>query len=103
MDRPILYPFVRELAELERLQAYVQALPAHARVSEPVLPLVLAALAETLARPLVCLFPDDAGVIAGGILPAAIEMMDAVTIEAAEAAVSAGYPKGCGAVLIVEL
>src|SRR2546421_11923823 len=33
------------------------------------------------------------GVIAGGILPAAIEMMDAVTIEAAEAAVSAGYPK----------
>jgi glycolate oxidase len=51
---------------------------------------------------------DDAGaavsdVIAGGILPAAIEMMDAVTIEAAEAAVNANYPDGCGAVLIVEL
>src|SRR5712671_2491251 len=51
---------------------------------------------------------DDAGgavsaVIAAGILPAAIEMMDAVTIEAAEAAVSANYPEGCGAVLIVEL
>jgi len=42
-------------------------------------------------------------VIAGGILPAAIEMMDAVTIEAAEAAVNANYPDGCGAVLIVEL
>ena len=43
------------------------------------------------------------GVIAGGILPAAIEMMDAVTIEAAEAAVNASYPLECGAVLIVEL
>src|SRR3984893_90944 len=43
------------------------------------------------------------GVIAAGILPAAIEMMDAVTIEAAEAAVNANYPGGCGAVLIVEL
>jgi glycolate oxidase len=51
---------------------------------------------------------DDAGgavsdTIAGGILPAAIEMMDALTIEAAEASVSANYPEGCGAVLIVEL
>ncbi len=51
---------------------------------------------------------DEAGaavsdVIAGGILPAAIEMMDAVTMEAAEAAVNANYPDGCGAVLIVEL
>src|SRR6476646_6336893 len=43
------------------------------------------------------------GTIAAGILPAAIEMMDAITIEAAEAAVDAGYPPGCGAVLIVEL
>src|SRR3954471_18617071 len=51
---------------------------------------------------------DDAGgavsgVIAAGILPAAIEMMDAITIEAAEAAVQANYPEGCGAVLIIEL
>jgi glycolate oxidase len=51
---------------------------------------------------------DEAGgavsdVIAGGILPAAIEMMDAITIEAAEAAVNANYPEGCGAVLIIEL
>src|SRR4029077_20761581 len=43
------------------------------------------------------------GTIAAGVLPAAIEMMDAITIEAAEAAVGAGYPPGCGAVLIVEL
>ncbi len=51
---------------------------------------------------------DDAGAavsgtIAAGILPAAIEMMDAITIEAAEAAVGANYPPGCGAILIVEL
>src|SRR2546428_389905 len=43
------------------------------------------------------------GTIAAGIMPAAIEMMDAVTIEAAEAAVNANYPPGCGAGLIVEL
>src|SRR3989442_5765267 len=43
------------------------------------------------------------GTIAAGIMPAAIEMMDAVTIEAAEAAGNANYPPGCGAVLIVEL
>jgi glycolate oxidase len=41
--------------------------------------------------------------IAAGILPSAIEMMDALTIEAVEAAVSPGYPAGAGAVLIVEL
>ena len=42
-------------------------------------------------------------VIAAGILPAAIEMMDALTLEAVEAAVAPGYPQGAGAVLIVEL
>jgi len=42
-------------------------------------------------------------VIAAGILPAAIEMMDALAIEAAEAAVSCGYPAGAVAVLVVEL
>jgi glycolate oxidase len=42
------------------------------------------------------------GVIAARILPAAIEMMDRLTIEAAEAAVHPGYPD-VGAVLIVEL
>src|SRR2546429_1696980 len=42
-------------------------------------------------------------VIAAGIVPAAIEMMDALTMQAAEAAVGANYPDGCGAALIVEL
>jgi transcription-repair coupling factor (superfamily II helicase) len=60
MDRPILHPFVAELAAHERLQAFARALPARARVSEPALPLVLAALHETLDGALVCLLPDDA-------------------------------------------
>src|SRR5690606_3257974 len=42
-------------------------------------------------------------IIAAGIVPAAIEMMDALAIEAAEAAVACDYPRGAGAVLIVEL
>ncbi|GGK61784.1 FAD-linked oxidase C-terminal domain-containing protein [Ornithinimicrobium pekingense] len=51
---------------------------------------------------------DQAGaatsaIIAAGIIPAAIEIMDALAIEAAEKAVSAGYPAGAGAVLVVEL
>jgi glycolate oxidase len=43
------------------------------------------------------------GVIAAGIMPSAIEMMDRLTIEAAEHAVAPGYPEGAGAVLLVEL
>jgi glycolate oxidase len=51
---------------------------------------------------------DEAGaavsaIVSAGILPAAIEMMDALTIEAAERGVGAGYPPGSGAVLLVEL
>lgn len=42
-------------------------------------------------------------IIGAGIVPAAIEMMDALAIEAAEAAVACSYPDGAGAVLIVEL
>jgi len=42
-------------------------------------------------------------IIGAGILPAAIEMMDALSIEAAETAVACHYPVGAGAVLIVEL
>src|SRR5438309_427078 len=60
MDRPVLHSLVRQLVEHERLQAFAQALPARARVSEPALPLVLAALHEHLGRPLVCLLPEDA-------------------------------------------
>jgi glycolate oxidase len=42
-------------------------------------------------------------IIGAGITPAAIEMMDALAIEAAEAAVGCGYPEGAGAVLVIEL
>jgi glycolate oxidase len=42
-------------------------------------------------------------IIGSGILPGAIEMMDALAIEAAEAAVACRYPEGAGAVLVVEL
>ena len=41
-------------------------------------------------------------VIAGGILAGAMEIMDRLTLEAAEASVHPGYPD-CGAVLIIEL
>ena len=51
---------------------------------------------------------DQAGaatsaIIAAGIVPAAIEMMDALAIEAAEAAVHCNYPHGAEAVLVIEL
>src|SRR4051812_20935693 len=42
-------------------------------------------------------------VVASGLLPGAIEIMDALALEAAAAAVHADYPAGCEAVLIVEL
>ncbi len=42
-------------------------------------------------------------IVASGLLPGAIEMMDALALEAATAAVHADYPPGCEAVLIVEL
>ena len=42
-------------------------------------------------------------IVAAGILPAAIEMMDRLTIEAAEEAFRPGYPPGADAVLLVEL
>lgn len=42
------------------------------------------------------------GIIAAGIVPAAIEMMDSLAIQAAEAAVHANYPD-CGGLLLVEL
>jgi len=42
-------------------------------------------------------------IVAAGVMPSAIEMMDRLTIEAAELAVAPGYPAGAGAVLLVEL
>jgi glycolate oxidase len=51
---------------------------------------------------------DQAGetvsaIIASGITPAAIEMMDEIAIEAVVAALGPDYPPDCGAILIVEL
>jgi glycolate oxidase len=66
--------------------------------------------APETVRCLLAAFPsvDAAGsavskIIEEGVIPAAIEMMDALAIQAAEAAVACGYPRGAGAVLIVEL
>ncbi len=44
-----------------------------------------------------------ARIVAAGILPGAIEIMDRLAIKAAEAAVHAGYPEAAAALLIVEL
>jgi transcription-repair coupling factor (superfamily II helicase) len=59
VDQPILHPFVEMLRESERLKGFAEAFPAAARVSEPALPLLLAALHEELDRPLVLLAPED--------------------------------------------
>jgi glycolate oxidase len=44
-----------------------------------------------------------AQVVASGLLPGAMEIMDRLAIKAAEAGTNAGYPAGAAAVLIVEL
>ncbi|MFI6346373.1 FAD-linked oxidase C-terminal domain-containing protein [Streptomyces sp. NPDC050560] len=83
--------------------------------SEGTLGIVTAITVRLLPRPeavrtLVADFPsvERAGrtvgaVIAGGIVPAAVEMMDTLAIEAVEVAVAAGYTRGAAAALIVEL
>ncbi|MGH3021556.1 MAG: transcription-repair coupling factor [Gaiellaceae bacterium] len=58
-DAPALAPIARSFAESERLQEFL-ADPGDARVSEPILPLFLAALHLARGGPLVCLLPDDA-------------------------------------------
>jgi transcription-repair coupling factor (superfamily II helicase) len=75
MDRPVLHTLTRELAESDRFRAFLEELgESHqglavaasdrrgprARVSEPALPLLLAALHGELDRGLVVLLPDDA-------------------------------------------
>jgi glycolate oxidase len=66
--------------------------------------------APELVRTMLAAYPSmDGGgsavskIIGAGIVPAAIEMMDALAITAAEKAVACHYPPGAGAVLIVEL
>src|SRR4029453_16471804 len=41
------------------------------------------------------------GIVAAGVMPSAIEMMDRLTLEAAEWAVSPGYPAGAGGGVLV--
>ena len=83
--------------------------------SEGTLGIATEIVVGVVARPqrietLLAAFPstDAAGevvsaIIAAGIVPAAVEMMDALTIQAAEDAVHAGLPRDAGAVLLVEL
>ena len=61
-------------------------------------------------RTLVAFFgsPIQAGevvseIVSGGIVPGAIEMMDNLSIQAAEGYTNAGYPTDAGAALVVEL
>jgi transcription-repair coupling factor (superfamily II helicase) len=56
---PALAPIARSFAESDRLQEFL-ADPGDTRVSEPILPLFLAALHLARGGPLVCLLPDDA-------------------------------------------
>src|SRR5439155_6450217 len=60
MDRPVLHAVVRELVDDERVAAFLDAMPARARVSEAALPPLLATLHERLGRGLVVLLPEDA-------------------------------------------
>jgi transcription-repair coupling factor (superfamily II helicase) len=55
---PALAPLARELAGGERLLRFLEE-PGPARVSEPLLPLFLAALHRARGGPLVCVLPDD--------------------------------------------
>lgn len=83
--------------------------------SEGTLGVVTKAIVRLLPRPeavrtLLAVFTsiDDASeavsaVIGAGIIPAAMEMLDAVVIAAVEAAIHAGYPADAAAVLLIEV
>jgi glycolate oxidase len=83
--------------------------------SEGTLGLVTAARVRLMRKPeavatLLGVFPGIAeasravsAIIAAGIIPAALEMMDALVIEAVEAAYHFGFPPDAGAVLLIEL
>lgn len=61
---------------------------------------------ETLLAPFAALVPACEAVsriVAAGIVPVAMEMLDAATIEVVEAGMGAGYPSDAGAVLLLEL
>lgn len=61
---------------------------------------------ETLLAPFAGLVPACEAVsriVAAGVVPVAMEMLDAATIRVVEAGVGAGYPQDAGAVLLLEL
>jgi transcription-repair coupling factor (superfamily II helicase) len=58
MDQPALHVLARRFAESDRLRAFV-ADPKAARVSEPLLPLFLAAVWLGRGGPVVCVLPED--------------------------------------------
>ena len=60
MDQTPLHAFIAELAGSDRFQAFTKSFPGRARVSEPALPLVLAALHYELGRGVLILLPEDA-------------------------------------------
>ena len=65
--------------------------------------------AETVKTVLAAFAHTDAagetvsGIISAGIIPAAVEMMDKLSIAACEASVHAGFPLDAGAILLIEL
>ena len=59
-ETPALTPLARVLAEGERLREFAERRRARRAVSEPILPLFLAALHRARGGPLVCVLPDDA-------------------------------------------
>lgn len=83
--------------------------------SEGMLGIVVEVVVQLLPKPseiavIMAAFPNvvDAansvsGVISKGLLPAGLEMMDKLAIQAAEAFVGAGYPEGAEAMLLCEL
>src|SRR5262245_58998760 len=82
---------------------------------EGTLALVTAAVVRLLAEPegvktLLASFStlDDASetvsaIIAAGVIPSALEIIDEFFVRAIEEGIGAGYPKGAGAVLLIEL
>ena len=90
MNMPILHSLVEELLGSERLQAYVEALPERARISEPALPLVLAALHEARGDATVVLVPDDGD--ARDLAEAAGWLLGSGTSRCSRVAVSVGSP-----------
>jgi transcription-repair coupling factor (superfamily II helicase) len=60
MDPTPLSAFVAELAAHERFRTFLDAMPVRARVSEPVLPLLLATVYRELGGPLLVVLAEDA-------------------------------------------